>query len=90
MLGYTYIACLIISFRLLLHMYFSYVPSLPLQLELCLLRQRISNEELNCFIWRFGLFSGHGLPDILPPTISLPCCDLIIITLNHVSHTVLY
>jgi hypothetical protein len=25
---------------------------------------------------RFGPFSGHGLPDLLSPTFSLPCCCL--------------
>jgi hypothetical protein len=26
--------------------------------------------------WRFGQFSGHGLPAHLPPTLSLPFCSL--------------
>jgi len=27
-------------------------------------------------VWSFGLFSGHGLPDLLPHTFSVPCCLL--------------
>jgi len=27
-------------------------------------------------LWCFGQFSGHGLPDLLPPTFFYPCCRL--------------
>ena len=27
-------------------------------------------------LWHFGRFSGHGLPDLLPPNLFYPCCLL--------------